>query len=386
MANPDQVAKLQEGVNAWNGWREQLSVPNQPPDLRGADLGGANLRGANLRGANLRGVNLVGADLGRAELGEVDLREADLVGVNLGEANLCGANLCGANLRGVNLVEADLRRADLVGVDLRGADLVGANLCEANLRWANLSGANLRGANLSWAELGETVLSAIDLAAFCGVKIRHSGPSQTDHRSIAMSLRTPGLARFLVACGMSQLLVDYTIDCLRALDPDQLFRLMRSTFISYGGPDLAFAEKLNNALLENGVTTFFFQKDAEPGAKLHRVMREGVNKYDRVILVCSEASLDRKGVLNEIQETLAREARDGGAEYFIPITLDDYLFTRWAPKDPTIKQSVLDRVVADFRATDERAGMDDAARSAAKAKFEEQLSRLLRALRILAHT
>ncbi|WP_437940359.1 TIR domain-containing protein [Sorangium sp. So ce341] len=127
---------------------------------------------------------------------------------------------------------------------------------------------------------------------------------------------------------------------------------VKSTFISYGGPDSDFAQKLNDALLENGVTTFFFPKDAVPGRKLHRMMREGVNQHDRVILICSRASLDRPGVLNEITETLQREARDGGKEYLIPITLDDYVFSGWRPDDPGLAQAVKDRVVADFRGAD----------------------------------
>ncbi len=125
--------------------------------------------------------------------------------------------------------------------------------------------------------------------------------------------------------------------------------MLQSTFISYGGPDTDFAQKLNDALLKNGVATFFFAKDAIPGQKLHRMMREGVNRHDRVILVCSRASLDRPGVLNEIAETLQREARDGGKEYLIPITLDDYVFSEWKPHDPGIVQAIKDRVVADFR-------------------------------------
>jgi TIR domain len=125
--------------------------------------------------------------------------------------------------------------------------------------------------------------------------------------------------------------------------------MRESTFISYGHPDEAFAQKLNQALRIHGVPTFFFKDDAAPGAKLHRVMRDGVNQYDRVILICSINSLNRPGLLNELEETLAREARDGGAEYLIPIRLDDYVFNGWNPKKFGVAQAVRDRVVADFR-------------------------------------
>ena len=52
MANPEHLAKLQEGVEAWNQWRDKYFVIR--PDLQGANLQGANLQSANLQGANLQ--------------------------------------------------------------------------------------------------------------------------------------------------------------------------------------------------------------------------------------------------------------------------------------------------------------------------------------------
>ena len=103
-------------------------------------------------------------------------------------------------------------------------------------------------------------------------------------------------------------IVDYPVSAQE--DP---LNTLQSTFISYGGPDEAFARKLNDALKIQGVQTFFFHDDAPPGDKLHDVMRTGVNEHDRVILVCSQNSLERPGLLTELEETLARESRDGGA-------------------------------------------------------------------------
>jgi hypothetical protein len=143
---------------------------------------------------------------------------------------------------------------------------------------------------------------------------------------------------------------------------------MQSTFISYGGPDEPFAKKLNEALKRNGVTTFLFCEDAVPGDRLHRMMHREVNRHDRVILICSRASLGRPGLQNELEQTLAREAKDGGREYLIPIRLDDYLFEGWKPDRPDLKEQVCNRVVADFRGAE------------SDAKFGEALTRLLRAL------
>jgi hypothetical protein len=146
--------------------------------------------------------------------------------------------------------------------------------------------------------------------------------------------------------------------------------MLQSVFISYGTPDEAFARRLCQGLLREGVTSFFFPEDAPFGQRLHRVMRKGVNDYDRVVLLCSRESLDRKGVLNEIEETLAREARDGGTSCLIPIRLDNYVFDGWNPPNRDIVQAVRDRVVADF---------EDAISN--EEKFAVALLRLVEALR-----
>lgn len=142
-----------------------------------------------------------------------------------------------------------------------------------------------------------------------------------------------------------------------------------SCFISYGRPDEAFAQRLYNSLVDAGIQVFFFPRNAIPGKKLHKLMREGVNQYDRIILICSKESLNRPGVCNELSETLQREAREGGKDYLIPIRLDDYVFTDWAPDDPNLVQAVRDRVVADFTGTADN-----------DVKFRTAFSRLLSAL------
>ena len=357
--------------------------------LRGASLFGADLQGARLRDADLRGAKLVGATLTDVDLRDASLRDASLWGADLRGARLRGAmfdfaylggvNLCGVSLVEAHLCSADLPDADLRNADLRGAMLQGAGLQDADLSGANLSGADLRGADLSRANLSGaicesvilgTTLIDIDLGPLCRTHVRHRSFSTVDWRSVVKSLRAPRLEAFLVSTGMPVMIVNELVKSARSLDPEDQFSVMQSTFISYGGPDEQFARKLHEALQGSGVTTFFFAEHAVPGRKLHRTMRQGIAEHDRVILICSKASLDRKGVLNEIEETLARESRDGGAEYLIPIRIDDYLFDGWSPRDPGVAQTIKDRVVADFRGTE----IDDA-------RFSAQLMRLLGALK-----
>src|SRR6266566_8947642 len=82
MADQRHLNKLNEGVSAWNQWREEH--PEILPDLRKADLHEAVLSGVDFRQTNLDGVNL---------------RNARLCSVSLNSASLCQANLSGARLR-----------------------------------------------------------------------------------------------------------------------------------------------------------------------------------------------------------------------------------------------------------------------------------------------
>ena len=193
MANPEHLAKLKEGVKAWNQWRNEN--PDVAVDLSEADLTDAELDGANLRGVDLFNANLNEADLRGADLRGAKLREATLGGADLREAKLCGADLCSAYLRVADLSEANLgiedfheaglddakmsrarfNRADLddlqrIGVYLAqpdvlgGADLTGANLTGAVLNGAKLVGAHLREANLDAARLVGAYLARADLS------------------------------------------------------------------------------------------------------------------------------------------------------------------------------------------------------------------------------
>src|SRR3954464_5188720 len=118
MAAEDHVARLRQGVEAWNQWRRRNSK-SRPA-----------LVGARLRGADLREV-----DLGNANLFEADLRHANLFG-----ANLRGATLLWADLRGADLREADLSYATLFGAKLRGptcsARTCGTRTCAMQNSWS----------------------------------------------------------------------------------------------------------------------------------------------------------------------------------------------------------------------------------------------------------
>lgn len=358
-------------------------------DLEGADLEGANLEGvslqlANLEEANLQEANLQLADLERVRLEEADLRGANLTGADLQEADLEGAHLMGADLAGANLIQADLSRADLSKADLEGAHLIGASLQRANLqratlRWADLTGADLTRADFTEANLQEANLRQavmINMKLNAGMFDANLEGAHIGWRAVARSLQVEGLQILLVRTGMPEVAAIYLIESLRSIDEMDLFTMLQTVFLSYGGPDAEFAERFRSDLTRNGVKTWFFPRDAVPGARIHQHLQANINTYDRLILCCSETSLQRLGVLREIEEVLAREGREGGTNVLIPILLDSIFDTRaeppswWPDGKRHIYLTLFDRVAADFRGA-----MDD------PGQWSQQLSRVLAALR-----
>jgi hypothetical protein len=81
VANPEHLANLEKGVEAWNAWRSVF--PRTLPDLSRVKLCGANLEGFNLT--------------------ETDLRETNLTSANLRGVNLWGANVGGTTFQNVDL-------------------------------------------------------------------------------------------------------------------------------------------------------------------------------------------------------------------------------------------------------------------------------------------
>ena len=205
---------------------------------------------------------------------------------------------------------------------------------------------------------GDTSFLDMDISFLISKSCQHNGTSSIDHKSITktiMAARTdycdidpyPDLRKFLEKIGMAPIIALYLIDSVRALSTNQLREIMSSTFISYGAPDEDFARKLNSDLNKYEINTFFFPLDATFGEPLDSMMHR-INDYDRTILICSERSLERPGLLYELQKTIAREARSGNKSHLIPVALDNYVFTKWKPKNEHLRTEILDRVVADF--------------------------------------
>jgi uncharacterized protein YjbI with pentapeptide repeats len=247
MANEDHVARLKQGVAAWNAWR--VENENEFPDLKGADLRDAHLRTAILDGANLSGANLGGADLSYA-------------------------------------------------------DLLGANLSDAELGLANLLDAKLRGVDLSGATLWETFFTNVDLSNVIGLDTcTHLGPSSIDHRTLEKSPNLP--LAFLRGVGLPDRLIDYLPSLLN--QPIQFY----SCFISYSVKDEDVAERLHADLQNKGVRCWFAPHDLPIGAKILDGLDEAIRLRDKVLLILSKHSIESNWVEDEVTTAFEEERKRG---------------------------------------------------------------------------
>ena len=213
----------------------------------------------------------------------------------------------------------------------------------------------------------DTVFRRVDLSHTRGLEtIVHDGPSTIGIDTLLRSRGKVPLG-FLLGTGIPK---DAAISLLEWAGRYGLREQFHSVFISYGGPDEPFARKLTMELTARGVETFCFAEHAEPGMKLLDLMHTKANDYDRVLLICSQHSLERAGVLNELEEVLRREAREGGASVLIPLAVDDYVYSGWSPSRRALSRAIRDRVIADFRGA-----------SGSESVFHSALERLFGVLR-----
>jgi hypothetical protein len=345
-------------LRAYKDGRRDFNFAN----LNGANLKGADLTGATFYEASMRNVDLSGCLLRYVQLKGADLRGASLERSFVNAADLIAADFTGANMRSINFTGVSLHRSICSGADLRFS-----YFGNTSLERVKLQGAKLTGVNLSGADLSDT-----DIRPFClATRLRHETPSTIDARTVMRSHPHAELKRFMLDCGVPAIFAEYMIDCARAIGEPLIRELLLSTFISYGAPDERFARQVYEGLREHGVIVFFFPETARPGERISGEVYRQLQMHDRVILVCSRKSLERPGVLYEIQETLDREARDGGAHYLLPIMLDSFVLTDWRKTQPTLANRIGQRIIADFRKT-----------SRNKKAFSAALDRVIDALKV----
>jgi uncharacterized protein YjbI with pentapeptide repeats len=341
MPDESHIEIFEQGVEVWNRWRKENRKVE--PDLSGADLSQRKLRGINLSSANLRGMNLSGADLTEADLGGSDLRDS----------NLIGADLHSASLYCTSLVGADLTRTELSYVDFTGAWFGNVNLTEA--------------------QMGYSRLDNNDLSEVVGLEtVKHDSPSSIGIDTIYESKgNIPEV--FLRGAGVPENFIKYMASLT-----GQAFQFYKC-FISFTESDDLFSQRLYNDLQAAGVRCWRWKEDAKWGRSLMRSIDEAVRLYDKLVVICSDQSLNSPAVIHEIERALQKEDELGRErkenEVLFPIRLDDYIFDGWnhyrkadvvaknigdfrAWKEPEAYQIALNRLIRDLKT--EMAGRDRA--------------------------
>jgi uncharacterized protein YjbI with pentapeptide repeats len=317
MANDEQLAILEQGVEAWNEWRKEIE------NLGGVDLSEADFRGTILSGANLS---------------VADLREADLRGVNLIDANLMGADI-----RGANLSHTDLRGVDLSHADLGGANLSGANLCQADLREAFAGG---------------TIFGDNSLSKSIGLeKIHHEFPSIIGIGTLQRSEGKIPIA-FLRGCGLS----DFEIESAKLYNPelsnqqinDILYKIydlrarqaiqVSPLFISYSHVDAAFVDRLEVCLNEKGIRFWRDIHDTKAG-RLEKQIEQAIRHNPTVLVVLSKNATQSDWVEHEVRTARGLE-KELKRDVLCPVALDD----SWksSPWPERVMEQVMEYNILDF--------------------------------------
>src|SRR5215468_1990524 len=280
MPNQEHLDILKQGVDTWNEWRQDN------PHIR-----------PNLSGANLYSMSLV-----YAQLSNTDLTNADLHGKDLTDADLSGADL-----RDATLVSAEPIRTLLTNADLRGTVLQGAHFRQSGLHRANLGGAIL----------SDTTFSNVDLSATFGLAtVKHHGPSTIGLDTIYLSKgKIPEV--FLRGCGLPDDFIKYSRSLIK--NPAAYY----SCFISHSSRDKDFADRLYIDLQARGIRCWYAPQHLRIGDKFRTRIEESIRRYDKLLLIFSENSIQSAWVEEEVETALERERHRKRSFVLFPIRLDN---------------------------------------------------------------
>ena len=341
MANPEHLRILKKGVEVWNRWREEN--PEVRPDLTDTSL----------EGAELQSLNLIDADLRDCRLDKSNLERAKMLRARLERTRLSDASLYRADMRGGYLRNAYLARADLRYAILGGARFQNTVLWQANVASVSMSATILAGVDLSTVKgLAEVQRHQCEISTTT-IEETAAGLSRNPalQEDVEIFLRRSGVPASIMA----------TFPAMIERPPN-----FASCFISYSHSDRGFAHRLHEQLQARGIRCWLDEHDMKPGGRILDVVNDAIRLHDKILLCCSESSLESWWVKDEIRKAMERERRDG-RDIIIPLMVDHYLL-----------DGLEDGLAADLRC---RLAANFIGWENDNAKFEEQFERLVRALR-----
>ena len=103
---------------------------------------------------------------------------------------------------------------------------------------------------------------------------------------------------FLRGAGVPDAIITYARSLVT--EPLQFY----ACFISYASSDQAFADRLYADLQAKGVRCWYFPETSVMGRKLWEDIDRSIRVYDKLVVICSERSLNSPAVIEEIERTL----------------------------------------------------------------------------------
>jgi uncharacterized protein YjbI with pentapeptide repeats len=306
VADEEHLAKLYEGVTAWNLWRMEHWNENLRP----------NLNGANLQGVNLSGVIFDFVDLTHANLSDAILISARFLGADLSHAKLNRTRCKGAYFSDAILTKADLSNASFFSADFSRADLTGACLEDANLGAiravdTNFCDSKLTGACIQdWSINNATQLNNV----ICKYVYLDKGNWSKQERRYLLADRRPSDPKTTFAPGEFTKLFQKALETVDLIFSDgidwkaffQSFQELRS---QYDDDDISI-----QAIEKKSGGAFVIRLEVPPGATKAAIERQAKALYERgrqVLEVKYQSQLQVKDAqLALYQEWLKAERRD----------------------------------------------------------------------------
>ena len=347
MANLEHLAVVKGGKTEIDTWRTANSrtwMDLKGADLRGLDLSGAELSHAALHGADFRGANLAEASLLHTDAPRATFAGAKLGGIDVGGSNLARAEFDSSDARGAILNLANLRRAIIRHSNFSGAIFEGADLTLATIKSTQFVRADFTGVRLQ-----ESVFSDCDLSQCVGLdEIVHAGLSTIGTDSLINTVRGAGGAlsfqqeAFFIGAGVSAAL----LEDVQMRAESEAMKLYKS-LISFGAGDTRFANRLFRDLKKRQIICWKCDDASHP---TQPDFRSGSHSYDKLIVICSQDSLNRDSVLDEIGVALQKERqlKSHGAldtDVLFLAQRDNYMQSGW---QHPLKGAMLSKYSADF--------------------------------------
>jgi len=323
MANPEHLAKLMEGREAWNAWVEEETPL---PDLSGACLNGLDLSGFVLKYVNLRHSSLRGARLDGTQIFSCSAEGSDWTGAMGNHVTADDLEAPGAIFDGVHLDLSTIFRSDFTG----------ASFQKVIFFITHFTSSDLSEADLNEAMFFTTIFADTRLTDIKGVDSLYAFGLYFD---IQTFFKSGGLPESL----------------LRAAEiPDEFITFAASLagtaieyyscFLSYSSQDDEFARRLHADLQSRKIKTWFAPEDLKIGDRFRLRIDESIRIHDKLILVISQHSIDSPWVRREVEAALEREDREK-KDVLFPIRLDDSIFES---REPWATELLRSRHIGDF--------------------------------------